>query len=198
MVQIIKTLVPIPPNKKLSVLEILLYIVLISIVLYFGKTLFIPLSFSLLVSFILYPICKWLEKKGINKIVSISLSISTIFILLGAITLLLFLQIEGFLMEWQTFRIKFSESLVQLYAILEQRYGIRTDDLAELPKNLVSGSGTQIFGFLINTAYSISMSAFFLIIIPVFQHLYFITAICWQKCCTNFFLQKKKSPFTKS
>jgi predicted PurR-regulated permease PerM len=171
MVQIIKTLVPIPPNKKLSILEILLYIVLISFVLYFGKTLFIPLSFSLLVSFILYPICKWLEKKGVNKIVSISLAISTIFLLLGAITLLLFLQIEGFLQEWQTFRIKFSESLVQLYALLEQRYGIKTDDLSALPKNLVSGSGTQIFGFLINTAYSISMSAFFLIIIPVFSTL---------------------------
>ena len=171
MVQIIKTLVPIPPNKKFSVLEILLYIVLISFVLYFGKTLFIPLSFSLLISFILYPICKWLEKKGANKIVSIFLAISTIFLLLGAITLLLFLQIEGFLQEWQTFRIKFSESLVQLYALLEERYGIETNDLLELPKNLVSGSGTQIFGFLINTAYSISMSVFFLIIIPVFSTL---------------------------
>jgi predicted PurR-regulated permease PerM len=171
MVQIIKTLVPIPPNKKLSVLEILLYIVLISIVLYFGKTLFIPLSFSLLVSFILYPICKWLENKGVNKMVSILLAISMIFILLAVITLLLFTQIEGFLQQWQTFRIKFSESLVQLYAFLENRYGIKTNDLSELPKNLVNGSGTQIFGFLINTAYSISMSVFFLIIIPVFSTL---------------------------
>jgi predicted PurR-regulated permease PerM len=171
MVQIIKTLVPIPPNRKFSVLEILLYVVLISFVLYFGKTLFIPLSFSLLVSFILYPICEWLEKKGINKIVSIFLAISTIFILLGAITLLLFMQVEGFLLEWHTFRVKFAESLVQLYAYFEERYGIKTNGLSELPKNLVSGSGTQIFGFLINTAYSISMSIFFLIIVPVFSTL---------------------------
>ena len=171
MVQIIKTLVPIPPNRKFSVLEILLYIVLISIVLYFGKTLFIPLSFSLLVSFILYPICKWLKKKGVNKIVSIFLAISTIFLLLGAITLLLFMQIEGFLHEWQTFRIKFLKSLVELYTYFEEQYGINTSGLSELPKNLVNGSGTQIFGFLINTAYSISMSFFFLIIIPVFSAL---------------------------
>lgn len=171
MEHIIKTLVPIPPNRKLSVLEILLYIVLISLVLYFGKTLFIPLSFSLLISFILYPICKWLEKKGVNKIVSIFLSISTIFILLGAISLLLFMQIERFLLEWQTFMAKFSESLIQLFALLENRYGIKTTDLMELPKNFVNGSGTQIFGFLIKTVYSISMIFFFLIIIPVLSTL---------------------------
>jgi len=171
MAQIVKTLVPLPSNGKFSVLKILQYTVLISLVLYFGKTLFIPLSFSLLVSFILYPICKWLEKKGINKMGSILLAISSIFILFGAIIYLLFLQIEGFLQEWHLFKVKFSESFLQLYAFLEERYGINTDDLSKLPENLLKGSGSQIFGFLMNTAYSISMSAFFLIIIPVFSTL---------------------------
>jgi len=171
MVEIIKTLVPLPPNKKFSVLEILQYTVLISLILYFGKTLFIPLSFSLLVSFILYPLCKWLEKKGANKISSIFIAISIIFILFGAIAFLLLSQIEGFLKEWHTFSVKFSESLVELYEFLEVRYGINTDDFSELPKNLVSGSSTQIFDFLASTAYSISMSVFFVILIPIFSAL---------------------------
>lgn len=169
MVQIVKTLVPIPTKGKFSELKILQFTVLISLVLYFGKTLFIPLSFSMLISFILYPICKWLEKKGVNKMGSILLSISVIFILLGAIVYLLFSQIGAFLQEWNTFRVKFSESLGQLYAFLEEQYGIETDGLSQLPKNFMSGSGTQIFGVLMNTAYSISMSVFFLVIIPVFS-----------------------------
>lgn len=171
MVQIVKTLVPLPTKGKFSVLEILQYTVLISLVLYFGKTLFIPLSFSMLISFILYPICKWLEKKGINKMGSIALAISTIFILLGAIIYLLFTQIAGFLEEWHLFKDKFSESFMQLYIFLEERYGINTDKFSKLPENLLNGSGSQIFEFLMNTAYSISMSAFFLIIIPVFSTL---------------------------
>lgn len=171
MVQVIKTLVPIPPNSKYSILEILLFTVLISIVLYFGQTLFIPLSFSMLISFVLYPLCKWMEKKGINKIVSIFLSISTVFLLFGAISYLLFTQIEGFLQEWQAFRTKLSESLMQLFTFLEQRYGINTVGLARLPKNLIDNSGTQVFNSLISTAYSISMSLFFFIIIPVFSTL---------------------------
>jgi len=171
MVQIIKTLVPLPPNRKFSVLEILQFTVLLSVVLYFGKTLFIPLSFAMLISFILYPICKWLEKKKINKTVSIFLSISIVFILLGAITYLLLSQIGGFLHEWPKFKVKFSESLMQLFAFLKESYGINTDSLSELPKNLMSSSGTQIFGILANTLYSISISTFFIIVIPVFSAL---------------------------
>lgn len=169
MAEIPKTWVPL--KRKFSVLKILQYTVLISLVLYFGKTLFIPLSFSLLISFILYPICKWLEKKGVNKIGSIALAISMTFILLGAILYLLFLQIEGFLQEWHLFKAKFSESFLQLYTFLEERYGINSDDFSKIPKNLLDGSGPQIFGYLMHMAYSISMSAFFLIIIPVFSTL---------------------------
>jgi len=171
MAQIVKTLVPLPRNGKFSVLKILQYTVLISLVLYFGKTLFIPLSFSMLISFILYPICKWLENKGINKMVSILLANSTIFILLGAVIYLFFIQIAAFLQEWPTFKVKFLDSFLQFCGILEERYGIKTEDFLQLPKNLVSGSGTQIFEFLMNMIYSLSMSAFFLIIIPVFSTL---------------------------
>lgn len=102
---------------------------------------------------------------------SILLAISTIFLLLGAIIYLLFSQIEGFLHEWYLFKAKFSELFMQLYKFLEERYDINTDDFSKLPGNLLNGSGSQIFGFLMNTAYSISMWAFFLIIIPVFSTL---------------------------
>lgn len=169
MAEIPKMLFPL--KRKFSVLEILQYTVLISIVLYFGKTLFIPLSFSLLISFILYPVCKWLEKKGVNKMGSIFISITTIFILLGSVFYLLFSQIEGFLQEWHLFRAKFSETFLQLYVFIEERYGINKEDFLKIPRNLMDGSGSQIFGFMMQTAYSISMSAFFLIIIPVFSTL---------------------------
>lgn len=171
MVHLIKTLVPIPPNRKFSILEMLLFIVLISSVLYFGRTLFIPLSFSMLISFVLYPLCKWMEKKRVPKMISIFLSISILFILFGAITYLLFSQIEGFLQEWQTFRTKLIESLVALSAFFENRYGINIGNSYKLQKNMFSNTGGQVFDAMISSAFSISMSLFFLIIIPVFSAL---------------------------
>jgi predicted PurR-regulated permease PerM len=49
--------------KKISALKILQYIFLLSVLLYFGKTLFIPLSFAMLISFILYPFVNGWNKK---------------------------------------------------------------------------------------------------------------------------------------
>lgn len=144
---------------------------MLCILLYFGKTLFIPLSFALLVSFILYPICKWLEKKGINKALSVFISISIITLVLGTIIYLLFLQLSGFLDEWDVLKIKFSESLLELFDFLEKKFGFNSDDLSKLPEKLFSSSQSQIFSIFINTSYSISISTFYMIIIPVFSAL---------------------------
>ena len=144
MVQLIKTLVKLPPNKNFSLLEILELTILILLILYFGKTLFIPLSFAILISFILYPICKWLEKIGVNKVISIFLALSIVFLILGAIVYLLFFQVSGFLDEWSTFKIKFSESLIQLTSYLNEQFGIQNIVLSDLPKKLINSSGTPL------------------------------------------------------
>ena len=171
MNQIIKTLIPIYPKRKFTVLEILQFTILLSILLYFGKTLFIPLCFAMLISFILYPICKWMEKKGVNRSISIFLSISLVTSLLLTIVYLLFLQLSEFLNEWHTLKIKFSESLTELFDFIEKWYGINADDISKLPEKLLNSSLSQIFSFLINATYSISISTFYIIIIPVFSAL---------------------------
>ena len=104
MAKILKSLAPIP-NKKYSSLEILLYILLVPVLLYFGKTLFIPLSFAMLISFILYPICKWMEKKGINKAVAIGIAIISVSVFFGLLLYLLFNQVVAFSNEWEIFKI---------------------------------------------------------------------------------------------
>jgi len=171
MVQLIKKMVKLPPNNRFSLLKILELTVLISIILYFGRTLFIPLSFAILISFILYPICKWFEKIGINRIISIFLALAIVFLIFGAIVYLLFLQVAGFLHEWHTFKIKFSESLIQLTSYLNEQFGIQNIALSEVPNKLINSSGTQLLEFLIDTLYSISISTFFIVIIPVFSAL---------------------------
>lgn len=60
-----------------SFLKILEYIVIVSFILYFGRTLFIPLIFALLINFILYPVCGWFEKHGFSHSFSIFKAIET-------------------------------------------------------------------------------------------------------------------------
>src|SRR5690349_23169965 len=98
--------VPVEVSKKYSFTGIIFLIVLIAVVLYFGRSLFIPLSFALFISCVLYPICEWLERKGVNKSVAILIAETGLFILIGVIVYLLFTQFTQFAAEWEPLKSK--------------------------------------------------------------------------------------------
>ena len=162
-------MIPITSNKRFSALEILQYTLFISVILYFGKTLFIPLSFSMLISFILYPVCKWMEKKGINKGIAIFLCIFGVMLFFGAVVYLLFIQVIEFSNEWQLFKIKLLETANQLSGFLVERFDISSEKQITFLKNVISNSGTQAISLLKITLYSLSESFFYLLIIPVYS-----------------------------
>ncbi|MFV8339439.1 AI-2E family transporter [Flavobacterium sp. LB3P21] len=171
MLESSKTPVPFQSSKRFSVLEILQFNVLASLILYFGKTLFIPLSFSLLIGFILYPVCKWMETKGINKGIAIVICILGVTLLVGGIIYLLVAQFSEFLQEWQSLRLKLAETVNQLSIFISERFDISLEKQNDFINNTLNNSGSQAFSILRNTAYSLSESVFFLLMIPVFSAL---------------------------
>lgn len=164
-----KTPVQISSNRKFSVLEILQFMVLVCVLLYFGKSLLIPLSFSMLISFILYPVCKWMEQKGISKVIAIFISIFGVMLFFAAVIYLLFTQMVAFSNEWQIFKVKLLETVNQLSALLAERFDISDEKQMNFLKNVVNNSGTQAISLLKITIYSISESLFYLLIIPVYS-----------------------------
>lgn len=162
-------MIQVTSNKKLSALEILQYTLLISLLLYFGKALFIPLSFAILISFILYPICKLIEKKGVNSTVAIFISIFGLVVLASFITYLFILQIIAFSNEWQFFRVKLVETALQLSHYLSEQFNLSSENQMVFLKNAINNSGTQAISLLQNTLYSLSESLFYLVIIPVYS-----------------------------
>lgn len=171
MLESSKTPVPFQSSKRFSVLEILQFTVLASLILYFGKTLFIPLSFSLLIGFILYPVCKWMETKGINKGIAIVICILGVTLLVGGIIYLLVAQFSEFLQEWQSLRLKLAETVNQLSIFISERFDISLEKQNDFINITLNNSGSQAFSILRNTAYSLSESVFFLLMIPVFSAL---------------------------
>ncbi|MFT5714322.1 MAG: putative PurR-regulated permease PerM [Flavobacterium sp.] len=171
MKQIPKSTNQIFPNADRSMLTVLQYVVLICLVLYFGKTLFIPLSFSLLISFILFPICKWMEKKGITKTLAILISLSFVLVLMGTLLYLLFIQINEFSHEWEPFRKKLLDTLSQISVYIAQRFQISTEEQLTFFRNSINSVASQALSFLRNTAYLFSETFFYLLIIPVFSAL---------------------------
>ena len=83
-------------NSGSGVLSILQYIVFGSVILYFGRAVFIPISFALLISFVLYPVCDWLERRGMGRLLAISIAISLLIVFGLLIVALLIHQFMSF------------------------------------------------------------------------------------------------------
>jgi len=160
MLEIPKTPINVKPLRSLSTLVILEYAVLISFLLYFGRSLFIPLSFSLLISFVLYPICKWLEKKGANRGIAIFISMFLLTIILSGIVFLLFSQVLAFSNEWGSLKAKLWDSIHQMSNFFLDRFGISIERQTNMIKNMEN-----------NSASSVSAMLFSLIMIPLFAAL---------------------------
>lgn len=64
------------------------------LLLYWGRSLLIPLFFGLLIAMVMYPVCKWLEGKGIGRSVAIMICLSLVGILIAGLLLLLLWQVS--------------------------------------------------------------------------------------------------------
>lgn len=158
-------------KPKNHFLETLNYIIVLSIILYFGKPILIPLSLALLVSFILYPICKWLEKNKIPKSWAIAISLSSIIAIILVIVAILIGQILQFSNEWQTLELKMETLINQANTYLTQQFGLTEERQINFFKRTIDQSGSQLFMLLKKMLYSLSEIAYYLMIVPIFSAL---------------------------
>jgi len=156
---------------KYSAVQILECTVLILVLLYFGRTLFIPLGFASLISFILYPLCVWMEKKKMPRSVAILLCILGIGLLFGVVIYFLYRQVMEFSHEWLTLKSNFLDTMGQLGAFISEEFGISVQDQKSFLQNSINNSGSQGLEFLKSTAFSVTEFLYLLFIIPLLSAL---------------------------
>ena len=152
-------------------LQILLAVVLAGLILYTGRSLFIPLSFALLISFILYPICKWMEEKGMGKSTAIILNLVLISLLLAGIIVLLVQQLQSFGTEWPLLKDKLLLSFSQLQSYLETEWNISKAVQEEWIGQFGRNSSTHLFGLIQQTISASAVSLVLLFLIPIYSFL---------------------------
>lgn len=162
---------PILSRRQYSLQELLQIIILLAVILYFGKALFIPLSFSVLISFLLYPICHWIEKKGVNRSLSIAIVITMVMVLIAFVFFILVLQLNDFISEWGNLKHKIDFTFTQLGDYLNNHFSITILQQKNWLFNLLHNSEMLIVSFLGSTAYSVSVYLVLAIIIPVLSAL---------------------------
>ena len=168
-------------------LRIMQYIVFGSIILHFGQDVFVPLSLAILISFVLYPIVTWMERKGVPRMASILISVLALILILLALVFLLINQFLDFLRELPLIRDKFSDALNLLSSFLAESYGISSEQQSSWVSELFNQSASSILSFVRTTVMTSASSIVLLILVPVYAVLILYYRHHWVKVLYRIF-----------
>jgi predicted PurR-regulated permease PerM len=177
--------------SEFDFLRVLQVVVLASVILFFGRNVFIPISFALLISFVLYPICAWLERKGFGRLTAIVVSISLLIVLGLLVVALLVYQFVGFIEEWPIIYLKLGTAFADLTQTLEV-LGVSKEEQSAIISKLSDQSGNNIVTVLKNTISASAFSFVLLILIPVYAVLILYYRRYWMKILGRIFPSERR------
>ena len=151
--------------------QVLLLIILLGVIMYFGKPLLMPLSFSLLIACVLYPINKWLELKGIPKVLAISITNFLVLIFFVGIVVLLIKLLASFLIKWPMLKIKLIILIDKISNYFISDLKISSDQQKIWLNNAFDTLPETIVPIVQNLIYQSSLGLVLLIMIPIFTGL---------------------------
>jgi predicted PurR-regulated permease PerM len=144
------------------------FIVYGSLLLYFGRDILVPISFAALISFVLYPACAWLERKGVGRLTAIIMSVTLIIIPGLLIMALLISQLAAFMQEWPSLVAKLSQSFEELSRFLVDVLGVSLEKQKQFIASMSDESGGNIVRILRTILSASAASAIMLFLIPVY------------------------------
>lgn len=168
-------------------LRILQFIVYGSVILYFGRNIFIPVSFALLISFILYPMCAWMERKKIGRMAAISIAM-TFLVLLGILLIALFInQFFSFLEEWPSLKGKLLGAIEGLSQFMIDSLGISKEKQHDWITGITDPSGGNVLQMIRSALSASAFSAVLLVLTPVYAILILYYRNYWMEIVYRIF-----------
>lgn len=147
-------------------------LVILVLIAWFGKFLFIPLFFSFLIAVFLYPLSRWLERKNMHRVLA---SFVCILIALSCCAIIVYFvgaQFHKFLKDVPALKDKFSLLVKNVQMWLQQHYHIdeeaQADYLDKSADNLVNAVGFTLSSSLAVVLF-ITLSIFFTFYILVYR-----------------------------
>jgi predicted PurR-regulated permease PerM len=157
------------------------------LILYFGRSLFVPVSFAILISFVLYPICRWLESKGVKRMGAIAVALFLLLVLGAGIALLLVTQVVAFLREWPSIQIKFEQAVVGVSKTLVDVFGLSMEAQKVFLSDISHQSAGNVLRMVGETLVMSASSLVLIILIPVYVVLILYYRRYWMKVLGGIF-----------
>jgi predicted PurR-regulated permease PerM len=148
--------------------SIMNYVVYGSVILYFGRDLFIPISFAALISFVLYPVCSWMERRGVWRMATILISLIVLMLMLLAVFALMMKQFFDFAQEWPVVQSRLTASLQAISTYFIDSVGVSRDTQLHWLSKATDQTANSLLSIIKQAITFSAFSLVMLLLIPVY------------------------------
>jgi predicted PurR-regulated permease PerM len=120
-------MLPSPGLERIN--RILLFAILLTVILYFGRQFFILICFSGLLAMLMTPLSNKIESRGASRLVSSLVSVLTIVVAFSSIIILLYAQIENIGKELPMILLRYEEIKLEIQTWINNSLGVSSQQL---------------------------------------------------------------------
>jgi predicted PurR-regulated permease PerM len=126
----------------------LLAAILLTVVLYFGKPVVIPLMFAIFFAMLMAPVCRWLDKKGLHRAISCLICILILFTAVLTMLAIAGAQVAVFAKDIPQIEEKANELIGSLHGFVEDRFNVSNEEQKEFTRKQIATLGKSTGGFI--------------------------------------------------
>ena len=152
--------------------QYLLFIILLGVILFFGRTFLIPIVFAAMLAMLMAPVCRRLDKLGLNRALS---SLVCILILGGAIAIAVAIvsaQFSAFADDITLIEKKGKEIIQQGQTFIQEKFGVTPEKQEAAVKQQAKDAGKASGGFIAKFLAGLTTTIASIILTLVFTFLF--------------------------
>jgi predicted PurR-regulated permease PerM len=154
----------------------LITVTLTILILVAGRSFLIPIALAMLFSFLLLPVSRFLEQKGMNRAIAIIISILVLLITIAGIGFFLYQQVATFAEDGPLLKEKLNEKIVELQKFVYRNYKVTRGEqnrwFHEQTNALLDSSGkyiTDFFAFTGNILAAFSLMPIYIFFMTLYR-----------------------------
>jgi predicted PurR-regulated permease PerM len=152
--------------------QYLLLAILVTVVLFYGKVVIVPVVFAALLAMLMAPVCRWLDARGLSRPVSTAVCIVILLVSLLAVLGVVVAEISTFAGESEAIEKKANELMASLQDFIQRTFGIEPEKQMAVVKDQVKNMGKSAGSFAAAFVGGITNTVAGLLITLVFTFLF--------------------------
>lgn len=133
--------------KSYPSIQFLLFTVLLTVVLFYGKELLLPLVYAAFFAMLMAPVCRWLEDKNVNRIIAVVICVFIVLIILLGIFAVIVGEVTSFTDDLPVIEKKLYEYISDLEGLIEKNFNMPQTRQVAILKQQINTLGQSAGGY---------------------------------------------------